>query len=212
MGSFDSFTLAQDDGVGDDFSRAYTKLRLFDGFAKLGSKIERKVVLDVGSSTGGFTNFALEKGAKKVIAVELGTKQMDWRLVADHRVKLYEKTDILNVSISKEKASLNNIVIQSVDVALMDVSFVGCREILLHLKNNILSKGSYIVLLFKPQFEAHEKDLVKGVVKNSKMRRDIIKNFEQWLLQNKFVVEVKKDSELAGSKGNVERFYLLKTL
>lgn len=194
-----------------DFSRAHTKIRLFDRSVKFGSRLAGKVVLDVGSSTGGFTNFALEKGAKKVIAVEIGSRQMDPRLLTDHRVKLYEKTDILNLFSSREKASVNNIVVQQVDFALMDVSFVSCRNILLHLKSNVLNKGSNIVLLFKPQFEAQEKDLVNGIVKNSKMRRDIIKNFEIWLQKNNFMIEVRKDSELAGSKGNVERMYILKT-
>ncbi|MDQ5913480.1 MAG: rRNA (cytidine1920-2-O)/16S rRNA (cytidine1409-2-O)-methyltransferase [Patescibacteria group bacterium] len=193
-----------------DFSRAYTKIRLFDQSVRFAKRLEGSVVLDVGSSTGGFTNFALEKGAKKVVAVEIGSRQMDPRLVADNRVKLYEKTDILNVFTSKEKAEVNNIVVQQVDFALMDVSFVSCRNILLHLKSNILGKGYGIVLLFKPQFEAQEKDLVNGVIKNSKKRRDIVKNFEQWLLQNRFIIEAKKDSELAGSKGNVERFYFLR--
>lgn len=194
-----------------DFSRAYTKLRLFDQKAGIGKLIRSKTVLDVGSSTGGFTNFALEKGAKKVVAVEIGSRQMDPRLVADKRVKLYEKIDILNVFNSESSGKVNKITVQDIDLALMDVSFVGCRDILLHLKLNVLKRGSYIILLFKPQFEAHENDLVNGIVKNSKMRREIIKAFEQWLQKSGFIVEFKNDSGLAGSKGNVERFYVLKT-
>lgn len=91
-----------------DFSRAHTKIRLFDRSVKFGSRLAGKVVLDVGSSTGGFTNFALEKGAKKVIAVEIGSRQMDPRLLTDHRVKLYEKTDILNLFSNQCKVHLLN--------------------------------------------------------------------------------------------------------
>jgi 23S rRNA (cytidine1920-2'-O)/16S rRNA (cytidine1409-2'-O)-methyltransferase len=198
---------SQDDS---EFSRAYTKLRLFDQSVKFGHKLAGKVVLDVGSSTGGFTNFALEKGAKKVIAIEIGSRQMDARLLGDHRVRLYEKTDILNVVSELESDKLNKIVVQFPDVALMDVSFVSARNMLLHLRSSILGVGSVVVLLFKPQFEAKEIELINGIVKNSKIRRSIIKSFELWLNKNKFMIEAKKDSELAGSKGNVERLYVLK--
>jgi 23S rRNA (cytidine1920-2'-O)/16S rRNA (cytidine1409-2'-O)-methyltransferase len=207
-----SFGYAQDDmRGGDDFSRAYTKLRIFDESVKLGAKLNGKLVLDVGSSTGGFTQFALEKGAKKVIAVELGSRQMVPALAMDSKVKLYEKTDILDTVSTVAEKSSNKKVIQSPDVALMDVSFTGCREILDHLKLNILEKGGLIILLFKPQFEAKEKELNNGIIKNSKIRRELIKEFELWLNKNKFIVEVKMDSRLAGSKGNVERFYVLRT-
>lgn len=199
---------------GDDFSRAYVKLRIFDEFAKLGGRINGKVVLDVGSSTGGFTEFALEKGAKKVIAVEIGSRQMVPELALDKRVKLYEKTDILNVVSEKadEELKENNKVIQVPDVVVMDVSFTGCREILKHLSTNILTKSTAVILLFKPQFEAYENEMNKGIIKNSKTRRAIIKEFEQWLPKNGIAIEAKQDSGLAGSKGNVERFYILKTV
>ena len=64
--------------------------------------------------------------------------------------------------------------------------------------------------MLKPQFEAEPGQLVNGVVKNEKMRRDIIKKFEQWLKQNGFIIENKRDNVLAGKNGNIERFYLLK--
>lgn len=197
----------------DDFSRAYAKLRIFDEFAKLGSKLNGKVVLDVGSSTGGFTEFALEKGAKMVIAVEVGSRQMVPELALDWRVKLYEKTNILNIASEEVGDGVkNNKVIQVPDSVVMDVSFTGCREILKHLRANVLMTSTAVILLFKPQFEAFEKELNKGIIKNSKTRRAIIKEFEQWLPMNGFAIEVKQDSGLAGSKGNVERFYVLKTV
>jgi len=208
-----SFDFAQDD-VSGDFSRAYTKIRLFDEQVKLGSRLNGKVVLDVGSSTGGFTRFALEKGAKKVIAVELGSRQMVDELALDPKVKLYEKTDILNVVSegAEDSKKLNKRVIQTPDLAVMDVSFTGSQEILTHLRTNILKPSLGVVLLFKPQFEAYEHELNKGIIKNSKTRRLIIKEFEQWLPKHGFVIEAKQDSGLAGSKGNVERFYLLKVV
>jgi predicted rRNA methylase YqxC with S4 and FtsJ domains len=82
-----------------EFSRAYEKIKAFDRAVKLRSFFEGKKVLDVGSSTGGFTKFALEKGAREVLAVELGTKQMEPVLALDKRVKLNEKTDIFEVGL-----------------------------------------------------------------------------------------------------------------
>lgn len=188
-----------------EFSRAYEKIKAFDRSVKLGSLFQGSVVLDVGSSTGGFTKLALEKGAKKVIAVELGTNQMDPFLAMDRRVKLSEKTDIFDVGLDAKLAKY----LVDVSVVVMDVSFVSSREVLTHLKNNVLSKGCKIVLLLKPQFEASENQLVKGIVKNSKLRREIIKDFEAWAQKSGFIVLEKRDSEVAGSKGNVERLYLL---
>ena len=195
-----------------EFSRAYEKIKAFDRAVKLKSFFEGKKVLDVGSSTGGFTNFALEKGAREVLAVELGTKQMEPVLALDKRVKLNEKTDIFEVGRSEKSNSVFKLSdeISDVNMVVMDVSFVSARRVLNHLKNNVLNKGVEIVLLFKPQFEVGEGSLVNGIVKNSKMRREIIKSFEVWLRESGFVVLAKRDSEVAGSKGNVERFYLLR--
>ncbi len=188
-----------------EFSRAYEKIRAFDRSVRIGRLFQGSRVLDVGSSTGGFTKFALEKGAKKVIAVELGTRQMEPFLALDRRVGLYEKTNIFKVG---KGAKLSKAII-GVDLAVMDVSFVSAREVLAHLKQNVLDSGCKIVLLFKPQFEAEDRQLVHGVVKNSKMRREIIKDFEAWLKKSGFLTLDKRDSEVAGSKGNVERLYLL---
>lgn len=191
-----------------EFSRAYEKIKAFDRAVKLRSFFEGKKVLDVGSSTGGFTKFALEKGAREVLAVELGTKQMEPVLALDKRVKLNEKTDIFEVGLDSGLKLSDEI--SDVNMVVMDVSFVSARRVLNHLKNNVLNKGVEIMLLFKPQFEVGEGSLVNGIVKNSKMRREIIKSFEVWLRESGFVVLAKRDSEVAGSKGNVERLYLLR--
>lgn len=201
-----SFTYVQDDDF--QFSRAYEKIKAFDRAVKLKSLFDGKKVLDVGSSTGGFTKFALEKGAREVVAVELGTKQMEPVLALDERVKLNEKTDIFEVGLDSGLKLSDEI--SDVNMVVMDVSFVSARRVLNHLKNNVLNKGVEIMLLFKPQFEVGEGSLVNGIVKNSKMRREIIKSFEVWLRESGFVVLAKRDSEVAGSKGNVERFYLLR--
>ncbi len=157
-----------------------------------------KVVLDIGSSTGGFTEYALSRGAKKVIAVEKGTRQMKAPLRFDPRVVLFEKTDVFEFRTDER-----------IDVVLADVSFVSLTKVLAYAKRNLAGEETEFLVMLKPQFEAESEQLVKGVVKNEKMRREIIKKFEQWLAENEFVVKGKRDNSLAGKNGNLERFYWL---
>ena len=157
-----------------------------------------KTVLDIGSSTGGFTELALKLGAKKVIAIEKGTNQMKAPLRFDMRVDLHEKTDFFDVTD-----------LEAVDTVVADVSFVSLTKILAHAQKIVSKKADFLVML-KPQFEAEPEQLVKGVVKNEKMRREILKKFENWLKNNGFLVVDKRDNDVAGKKGNIERFYLLK--
>lgn len=159
-----------------------------------------KVVLDVGSSTGGFTDFALQHGAQKVIAVDVGTDQLHPSLHKDPKIELHEKTDI------RDLKSL----VQKPDLVVIDVSFISLRQILPHIVK-LAGKEAAIVALLKPQFEAGDQTKHKGVIKNDKLRRDIIKNFELWA-RELFVIQAKADSEVSGSKGNRERFYLLRSI
>ncbi|MCL1839825.1 TlyA family RNA methyltransferase [Candidatus Saccharibacteria bacterium] len=157
-----------------------------------------KLVLDIGSSTGGFTELALTKGAAKVVAVEKGTKQMRGELAADGRVDLHEKTDIFDFE-----------AVDKPDVILADVSFVSLRKILAYAKGHLADKGTEFLVLFKPQFEVRGSELNKGILKSSRVRRAAMADFEKWLKANGFVVLGKRDSEVAGRFGNVERFYHL---
>lgn len=158
-----------------------------------------KIVLDVGSSTGGFTEYALRHGAKKVIAVDVGTEQLHPTLRGNPNIELHEQTDIRNFTPS---------VIP--DIVVMDVSFISLREILPHV-GTISNKHTQIVAMCKPQFESGSSSKHKGVIKNDKIRRDILKDFERWL-KDFFVIIKKSDSQVSGAKGNTERFYLLKKL
>lgn len=227
-----------------------------------------KVVLDIGSSTGGFTELALRMGAVRVIAIEKGTKQMKAPLRFDPKIDLYEKTDFLEVgslpgrttssetvvrsrgvsntaslrssshprisfqlvssgenlatlrvsNLSRTSSEItsfqdslsNDIDLSQVQTVVADVSFVSLRKILAHAKKIVPRKADYLVML-KPQFEAFPDQLVNGVVKNEKMRREIIKRFEQWLMRNGFLIVKKRDNEVVGKVGgNRERFYWLK--
>jgi len=157
-----------------------------------------KVVLDVGSSTGGFTDYALQNGAKKVIAVDVGTDQLHPKLRNDERVEVHEKTDIRNFNSLNEKTN----------IALIDVSFISLRLILPSVFN--LTGDIQVLALFKPQFEGSSDNLSAGVIKNETIRRQLIKDFEYWLRQNRIVIVDKVDSNVEGKRGNLERFYLLK--
>lgn len=169
-----------------------------------------KTALDIGSSTGGFTELALKLGAKKVIAVEKGTRQMKAPLRFDPRVELHEKTDFFDItSKSKIDAFLSPVQCENVDTIMADVSFVSLKKILRKAKEFATFKTDFLVML-KPQFEASPNQLWKGIVKNEKMRREIIRDFELWLKQNQFVIVNKRDNEVLGKNGNQERFYYLK--
>jgi len=172
-----------------------------------GSKLEKaindfkinlagKTIVDIGSSTGGFTDCALQNDALKVIAVDVGTDQLHSSLQGDMRIELHEKTDIRDF-----------IPHTTPDIVVMDVSFISLREILPHIAT-FAGVDTQIVAMVKPQFEAGKNQVNKGVIKNDAIRRQILKDFEVWT-KGQFVIRDKRDSEVTGAKGNRERFYSL---
>ena len=199
-------------------SRAGLKLASVSEILKLDFK--DKIVLDVGSSTGGFTDYALRHGAQKVFAVDVGTDQLHPSLHGNPKIELHEQTNILDVRCSmldaRYESNIQNqasiIYLNAVpDIIVIDVSFVSLRELLPHISKYLAGKGTQIVAMLKPQFEAGEGTKHKGVIKNDAVRREILKDFEQWA-KKYFVIIDKADSDVAGAKGNRERFYILKTV
>lgn len=159
-----------------------------------------KIVMDVGSSTGGFTDYALQHGAQKVYAIDVGRGQLHYRLRTDTRVIVIERTDIRDVAKLPDK----------IDYVVIDVSFISL-ELIMSAVVNLITKQTLVIAMAKPHFEA---DYVtaskhKGVIKNDTIRREILKKVEHFL-GRWFVVIDKADSKVAGRKGNVERFYVLK--
>jgi|JI10StandDraft_1071094.scaffolds.fasta_scaffold138243_4 23S rRNA (cytidine1920-2'-O)/16S rRNA (cytidine1409-2'-O)-methyltransferase len=199
-------------------SRAALKLKSADAAFRL--DWQNTVVLDVGSSTGGFTQYALNHGAKKVIAVDVGTDQLHPRLRGDKRIELHEKTDIRDVWLrpkvetkvtGQESGKKAVMLATKIDVVVADVSFISLREILPSVAR-LVTHDSRLIVMVKPQFEAAQSSLKhKGVIKNDHMRREILKDFEAWV-KRLFVVIDKVDSGVPGSKGNVERFYQLRKI
>ena len=177
-------------------SRAGLKLASVAEYFHL--NFQDKIVLDIGSSTGGFTDYSLRHGAKKVFAVDVGTDQLHPSLRSNPKIALYEKTDIRDFYAD-----------EAIDVIVGDVSFISLREILPHVAENLMNTNTILVAMVKPQFEAGRHQVNKGIIKNDKVRRQILSDFEDWA-RKYFVILDKKDSEVAGSKGNLERFYKLK--
>ncbi len=177
-------------------SRAGLKLASVAEYFHL--NFQDKIVLDIGSSTGGFTDYSLRHGAKKVFAVDVGTDQLHPSLRSNPKIALYEKTDIRDFYAD-----------ESIDIIVGDVSFISLREILPHVAENLMDTNTILIAMVKPQFEAGRHQVNKGIIKNDKVRRQILSDFEDWA-KKYFVILDKKDSEVAGSKGNLERFYKLK--
>ena len=157
-----------------------------------------KVVLDVGSSTGGFTDYVLQHGAARVYAIDVGTEQLHPSLRGHERIELHEKTDIRDF---KPGATP--------DVVVIDVSFISLRDVLPHVAK-LSGPNTIILAMVKPQFEAARNQIgSSGVIKNDSVRRSILKDFEQWS-KALFMTVDKADSEVKGSRGNQERFYKLR--
>jgi 23S rRNA (cytidine1920-2'-O)/16S rRNA (cytidine1409-2'-O)-methyltransferase len=176
-------------------SRAGLKLASVAQILKL--DFRGKTVLDVGSSTGGFTDYALQNGAEKVYAVDVGTDQLHPSLHGHPQIELHEKTDIRDFTLDVKP-----------DIIVIDVSFISLRDVLPHIAKELAGESTQIVAMVKPQFEAGRDQTHKGVIKNDAVRRQILKSFEEWT-KDWFYIADKRDSDISGAKGNQERFYLL---
>lgn len=192
-------------------SRAGLKLAsVANGF---GLTFANAVVLDVGSSTGGFTDYALQHGAATVYAVDVGTDQLHPSLRGKVQVEVYEKTDIRDVYIKTDndkrlKRQGGVMLAGRPDIVLVDVSFISVRQILPHIVT-LAKPSTQIVVMVKPQFEAVQGQIGRsGVIKNDGVRRTILKDFEQWAKQY-FIITAKADSTVKGARGNQERFFVL---
>ncbi len=167
---------------------------------KLKLDFRDKIVLDVGASTGGFSDYALQHGALLIYAVDVGHGQLDYRLRTDERVVVMERTDIRDVAELADE----------IDIVLIDVSFISLRLILPQVAR-LMAADSQLVAMAKPHFEADYATASKhkGVIKNDTIRRQILKKVEGDLTKQ-FVIIAKADSAVLGKKGNKERFYLLR--
>lgn len=156
-----------------------------------------KVIVDIGASTGGFTDCALQNNAKKVYAIDVGTNQLDPKLKNDPRVISLENTNILDIEGFDEK----------IDYFVMDVSFVSIEYLLPGLNN--LINDSKLVCLIKPQFELGKAHIKNGVVKDRKLHLKVLNQVNEAL--EKYNLGIKKliPSPILGGSGNKEFLALI---
>ncbi|MGL4534240.1 MAG: TlyA family RNA methyltransferase [Fusobacteriaceae bacterium] len=158
---------------------------------------KNKVVLDIGSSTGGFTDCALQNGADFVFAVDVGTNQLDYKLRIDSRVKSLENTHIKDLTAEQ----LEN---KKIDIMVMDVSFISITKVIPHLIK-FFSEDTKLMALIKPQFEVGKDNINKGgIVKNIKKHVEAIQDIIEKSKIEGLYLEKLDFSPIKGGKGNVE--------
>ncbi len=169
-------------------SRSGLKLRkAIETFAL---NLKNLTILDVGSSTGGFTECSLKYGANKVYAVDVGTLQLHSKLREDSRVVSIENTNILKIEKFAEK----------IDLIVIDVSFVSITKLLGHLKK--FSKN--MIILIKPQFESGGLELKNGILKSKKMHKQILLQLEKYFATLNLSIKNLTYSPIKGKDGNIE--------
>lgn len=158
--------------------------------------LEDCVCMDIGASTGGFTDCMLQNGAKKVYAVDVGYGQLAWKLRSDERVVNMERTNIRYIDYDTVE--------DEVDFVSTDVSFISLR-LVLPVAYNILRLGGEMVALIKPQFEAGREQVgKKGVVRDIAVHREVIRNVTKFALESGFSVAGLDYSPIKGPEGNIE--------
>lgn len=170
--------------------------KLEKAMSEFGLTLTGKVCMDIGASTGGFTDCMLQNGAVKVYAIDVGYGQLAWKLRTDERVVNLERTNFRYVTEEQ--------VPEPVDFASVDVSFISLRIILPVLRER-LRDGGQAVCLIKPQFEAGRENVgKKGVVRDPKVHEDVIETITTFALENGFSLLGLTFSPIKGPEGNIE--------
>lgn len=154
------------------------------------------VCMDIGASTGGFTDCMLQNGAKKVYAIDVGYGQLAWKLRNDERVVNMERTNIRYIDFDK--------ITDDVDFISIDVAFISLR-LVLPVAYNILKNGGQMVALIKPQFEAGRDEVgKKGVVRDIQIHKKVIKEITDFAFETGFSIDDIDFSPIKGPEGNIE--------
>ena len=171
-------------------------LKLEKAMTHFGITLEGKVCMDIGASTGGFTDCMLQNGAVKVYSVDVGYGQFAWKLRQDPRVVCMEKTNIRYVT----PADIDDVL----DFASVDVSFISLTKVLIPARE-LLRDGGEMVCLIKPQFEAgRDKVGKKGVVRDKAVHEEVVERIIEFASQNGFFVKNLEYSPIKGPEGNIE--------
>lgn len=159
--------------------------------------VSEKVVLDVGSSTGGFVDCLLQNGAKKVYALDTAYGELAWKLRNDSRVIVMERTNILHLKSLPE----------AVDLVTIDAGWTRL-ELILPIVKNFLKPGGKIIALLKPHYEAEKSDLIKGVLKEEKLK-EVRESVFRKIVNCKLKIVNSAQSPILGGGGNTEYLLLL---
>jgi 23S rRNA (cytidine1920-2'-O)/16S rRNA (cytidine1409-2'-O)-methyltransferase len=171
-------------------------VKLDHGLTHFGFDVTGAIALDVGSSTGGFTDVLLSRGAAKVYAVDVGTNQLAWKLRQDPRVVLFEQTNARYLTSEQ--------VPEPVDVIVCDASFIGLTKVL-EAPLRLARSGAQLVALIKPQFEAVRAEVGKGgVVRDPAVHQRVCAEVEAWVQSQGWTVVGIEPSPITGPEGNIE--------
>jgi 23S rRNA (cytidine1920-2'-O)/16S rRNA (cytidine1409-2'-O)-methyltransferase len=179
-------------------------VKLEHAIKEFGVEVKGKVALDVGASTGGFTDCLLKQGASKVYAVDVGYGQLDWKLRQDPRVKVIERANIRYLT-------LKDIGLRTSDIGLstIDVSFISLSKVFPAVYS-LLAEKAEVLALIKPQFEARREQVGKGgIIKDKKVHKEVIERVRQEAEARGFKAKGIIESPITGADGNVEFFIYL---
>lgn len=170
-------------------------LKLEKAIKEFNIDLKDKILIDIGSSTGGFSDCALQNGIKKVYAIDVGTDQFDKTLRLNNKINLYENTDFRNI---------DNNIINDANIASIDVSFISVKKLTSKLKE--LTNLKEIICLIKPQFECGKEisDKYKGVPLNKEVHKSVIENVIKSFKDNNYYINSLTSSPIKGSNGNIE--------
>jgi 23S rRNA (cytidine1920-2'-O)/16S rRNA (cytidine1409-2'-O)-methyltransferase len=171
-------------------------VKLDHGLSHFGFDVIGAIALDVGSSTGGFTDVLLSRGAAKVYAIDVGTNQLAWKLRQDPRVVVHEQTNARHLDAS--------VVLEPVDVVVCDASFIALSKVLAAALG-FAKAGAKLVALIKPQFEAGRDEVGKGgVVRDPAVHQRVCDDAVAWVASLGWTVAGVTQSPITGPEGNVE--------
>lgn len=171
-------------------------IKLDHGLTHFGFDVTGEIALDVGSSTGGFTDVLLSRGAAKVYAVDVGTNQLAWKLRSDPRVTVHEQTNARDLTTA--------IIPEQVDIIVCDASFIGLAKVL-DAALDLARSGAKLVALVKPQFEAGREEVGKGgVVRDPAVHERVCAEAATWVQSKGWRVLGIEKSPITGPEGNIE--------
>jgi 23S rRNA (cytidine1920-2'-O)/16S rRNA (cytidine1409-2'-O)-methyltransferase len=178
--------------------------------------IKDRIALDVGISTGGFTDFLLQNGIKFVFGIDVAYGLIDYKIRQNNRLVLLERTnartlelDMLKKALKKRPELLENL--SEIDLVVMDVSFISILKVLPAIKQIVKSETDYIILV-KPQFEAEKEQIEEGgLITKPEVHHEILQKVKEKLAELGFVLKAECESPIFGTKGNKEFFFWLQT-